>query len=232
MMKTRLIAVLFIAFTCVYLRPAFAAETPAPPGPTLSLQEVSRSPGGDGTMVEYRLAYDGLPQGKTYRLTVKAVGLTMPVDIDWALNDRAELVGSDGTSIASLRLQAVKYHLGEPYGVDLESTDGSVKLTAEATPFPLTAASGPCHGSMRLFSTTEMGFLLEGFEPNEVLTVTDESSGEAIHRTTQAGPQGAVAIGEYPAVKGKSGGPALLHVVGKNCTLDFNYAWGDALKVQ
>src|SRR5574337_1211097 len=129
-----------------------------------------------------------------------------------------------------------KMFRGEPANFALVSTDidQTVKAFAHFVPFPLRAkGDSGCSLSMELLSPKGrlLGFIGEGFKPDEEVTTVSRSGGEI-----QEGKQKATADGKFaafidPGVIGSAGGVASFQASGEACEVILNYEWGTAMRV-
>lgn len=134
----------------------------------------------------------------------------------------------------NLTLSYHHYFRGEPIDYALISTDQTVRVYAQLTPFPLEAKSeGGCKLSMTLLSPNLRTFVItgEGFKPGETVTTISKSDSEIIEKEGIALGDGRINTFIIdPGVVGKTGGTATFQASSKTCNVTVSYEWGTAMK--
>lgn len=173
------------------------------------------------TMLLYSPAAGGLPPGRTVTLWLRRFdGTTLEI--------RTAEVNSAGT-VALPDIALTGYVKGEPLEVAIMSADKTVKAFAKVTPFPIESTQGRCRLWLELASGDGMSFIarVEGFEPNEEVTVISQSDGETIETSRKLSTIGAAnPTVLFPGVIGKEDGTARYTVVGRACNVSVEYDWG------
>jgi hypothetical protein len=223
------------------------------PGLELTFKEVQREsldqshgePAGK-TGVTYNLLASGFPKGPIFTLWVRTLG-TEPRSMatGFSVDDSGKFAcltppappkTKDRTyapwcdkplEVMNLLMVGAK---GEPKRAALISQDFKVRSFAEIISFPIEATDGPCRLTVELAEPVGEAFKIagEGFEPNEEVSVTDQSEDEVLGIKDKADATGRIGALLLPAVLGKNSGAASWTVQSKACHVRVDYNWGKA----
>jgi hypothetical protein len=208
-----------------------AQEKPgAPPsGARLIFQEKSRDASPNGEFIRYVLRAEGLPQGKSYKLSGTRMNGSIGSIPDVLHVDGAGRVLSQNETEFELALGNM--FAGEFVVFTLASEVGTAKASVEITPFPIEAVgNGDCRLSVKPLSVKGDMFSIsgQGFKPGAKIKGVGRSSGEVMD-THLDNKGGNLKLVVWPAVVGKTGGEASLTASDSSCSVTVHYAWGDAM---
>lgn len=216
------------------------------PGVQLTFQEQSQTTVKGKPAVTYSVDATGLPKDKTYALWQKWLDGKIALMGQFHFDNSGVLVGFYGeqsinpkiplSPLSKSTFYFSQMFRGEPANFTLVSTDidQTVKAFAHFVPFPLQAKGNrSCRLSMELLSPKGrlVGFMVEGFKPDEEVTTVSKSGGEILKEKQKAPANGRFAAIVDPGVIGSTGGSASFQASGEACEVILNYEWGTAMKV-
>lgn len=242
-MKIRLQSSILCLFVIVLNSAGFPAQT-APSrdqwgekfnsqGAKLTYKEVGRTFVSGRTVVTYNLFASGLPKGEHFVFWVLNVGGEPKGVADAYLNEEGKVVNVLADPQRRIAEDPIRVGAfggkAEPIGVALISDDDRWRVFAQIVPFPLDVVSGPCHLSAIETGPYYSAMFIEvsGLEPNEELTVDQQSENESGQTKTKADDHGNYNVSLFPFVKGKRSGKARFNLASKSCKIGIEFPWGD-----
>ena len=182
------------------------------------------------TVVSYEFKGTGMPPGKQYHLWL-GVSYQRPVRTRFLVhfNAAGELLTEAG---GPLKMTLGAYHKGEPAEIGIESTDGQIRATARAFPFPIEASDRSCHLMMEMLTADGKAFgaIADGFPPGSTVETVSRSDGEVLRRRVVVPGNGKFSVVLLPAaVAGHQHGS--FEVKASSCSVKVDYAWGAAALV-
>ena len=198
------------------------------PGVEFTLEEVSRAENNGSTVVNYQPALAGLPQGKAYELWM-GLSFLDPVPVPLPMTLPAD---ASGRLVVPVGFEANRYHKGEPYELQLRSSDQTVQAFVKVFPFPITAVQDACRVWVEFMRDNfrEVAIWGDGFAPGEAITLTtNDGRDDREHQlTVSAGGMFSQRIDHR-----NQSGMATLSAMTSACTVRLSYDYGsDAEEVQ
>ncbi len=209
------------------------SETFNSPGAKLSYKEIERATIQSKTVITYNLFAAGLPKDKHYVLCILNVGSEPKAVADVYLNGDGKVVNVLADPAHHVSEDPINAKVfggrGEPIQFALVSDDDQSRAFTQIVPFPLEKTAGPCHLSFIETGPYYYGVLirLTGFQPDEDLSIEQESENEGGQSKGKADAQGAYNAALLPFVKGKRSGKARFFASGKSCKIGIDFPWGD-----
>ena len=203
-------------------------QAPPPPehtsGVEFTLEEVGRSENNGSTRVDYQPTASGFPQG-LYRLwIVPSFGTPNLVpNIDFSPDASGEMV-------MRVSLFVTQYHKGEPYELQLRSSDETVHAFVKVFPFPILAEQDGCRVWVEFLKDDfkEVAIWGDGFDPGANLTLTTQDGRDDRAQQFTVPPNGRFSRD----VKHRDrGGEGSLRAVSSSCTVTLTYDHGRQAEV-
>jgi hypothetical protein len=209
---------------------SFGKEYPATPGTMLNFVKVGEgtSPDGKPTII-FRPVAVGLSGDKVYYLWYKALRQSSPAQLtplEMSIADGGYVIPNGRSTPMSI--SCYSFSKGEARVFALMTEDKSIIAYGKVILYPIQAKQDSRRIWVELAATTGNLFIIygEGFEPNEELNVTSNSTGEVVEYKGNANDNGRFTNVLLPAVAGKQSGLVTYTVVGKAGTLTVSFEWG------
>ena len=198
------------------------------PGVEFRVEEVSRTENNGSTEVNYQPALSGLPQGQTYELWLgisfrDATRLSLPMDLS---------PDSSGNLVVPIALSVNRYHTGEPYELQLRSSDETVQAFAKVFPFPIVAERDGCRVWVEFVKDNfkEVAVWGDGFDPGAQVMLTSQDGRD--DREQQLTVSGSGMFSQSLKHRNRAG-MTTLSAAAESCTVTLSYDYGsDAEEVQ
>jgi hypothetical protein len=209
---------------------SFGKEYPATPGTKLNFVKAGTgtSPDGKPTVIYVPVAA-GLPKDNSYYLWYKALRQSSPAQLsplEISIGDKGYLIQSGKST--PLSISCYSFSKGEARVFALMTEDKSIIAYGKVILYPIQAQQSNSRIWVELMATTGTLFTVygDGFEPNEELEVTSNSSGEVAKFKIIADVNGRFTNILLPAVVGQQSGSVTYTVIGKAGTLTVSFDWG------
>jgi hypothetical protein len=209
---------------------SFGKEYPATPGTKLNFVKVGTgtSPDGKPTTIYLPIAV-GLPNDKSYYLWYKALRQNSPAQLsplEMSIGEKGYVIPSG--KINPMSISCYSFSKGEARVFALMTADKSIIAYGKVILYPIQAQQSKSRIWVELLSTTGTLFAVygDGFQPNEELQVTSNSTGEIAKFKIIVDVDGKFTNMLLPAVVGKQSGSVTYTVVGIAGTLIVSFDWG------
>lgn len=189
------------------------------------------------TVMDYRLKVNGAPHDRFFTLMAWPVTLGQPVAAMEGLvvaTDGTVGCPSDSTKNCAEHIKGKELHLtyvpsqGEIYRHALISEDHQARIFFSVIPDPLIATDNACSLEVvRLSPQFELVIVRgKGFTPGESLRFHTQSYQENHDAQVGADARGEFQANVTPTVKGRVSGTTAVTAVGKNCSPNISFDWG------
>jgi hypothetical protein len=202
-------------------------------GAKMSYKEIGRATIQARTIITYNLFASGLRKDQHYVLCILNVGSDPKAVADAYLNGGGKVVNVMADAARHVAEDTINVKVfggkGEPIQFALISDDDQSRAFTQIVPFPLEKTAGPCHLSLIETAPYYVGVLigLSGFQPDEELTIEQQSENESGRLKAKADAQGMYNAALFPFVKGKRSGKARFEALGKSCKIGIEFPWGE-----